>query len=128
MNQPTPTFSDAMPNHDHEIVAYLVSQLGLTLTAYIATARRRELLNGWATPPGGTGHTSPPEESAVRLRFAYRIFRLIQDADDNHVARAWLISANPRLDDRTPAEFVRDNKLVAVSRAAHAFASDSYYA
>jgi hypothetical protein len=55
------------------------------------------------------------------------VFLLIADAENDQVARNWLISANPRLDGVTPVELVRNDNIPAVFRAADAFITDTYY-
>ncbi|NLE81863.1 MAG: DUF2384 domain-containing protein [Rhodococcus sp.] len=112
----------------HQVVAYLLERLGRTLTAYIANSRSRSMPARWATPPGEKTHATPADDKVTRLKAAHAVFRLIEDADNDQVARGWLISANPRLDGHTPAEYIRDSKIPDVYRAAAAFVEDSYYA
>ncbi|MEE2034362.1 antitoxin Xre/MbcA/ParS toxin-binding domain-containing protein [Rhodococcus chondri] len=112
----------------HQVVAYLLERLGRTLTAYIANSRSRAMPARWATPPGEKTHATPSDDKVTRLKAAHAVFRLIEDAENDQVARGWLISANPRLGGHTPAEFIRDNKIPDVYRAAAAFVEDNYYA
>ena len=44
----------------------------------------------------------PPVEREARLRLLFRISRMIADAYDDDTARAFLMSANPQLGDRSP--------------------------
>lgn len=112
----------------HEVAAYLLKRLGPTLTAYITNSRSRAMPARWAAPPGEGTHATPSDDKATRLKAAHVVFRSIEDADNDQVARSWLISANPRLGGHTPAEFIREGKFPVVYRAAEAFVSDSYYA
>lgn len=113
---------------NHEVVAYLLERLGSTLTAYIASSRGRAMPARWATPPGDDKHATPSDDKVRRLKAAHAVFKMIEDADNDQVARSWLISANPRLDGRIPAEMIREDKIPEVYRAATAFITDNYYA
>jgi hypothetical protein len=111
----------------HEVVAYLLARLGPTLTAYIAGSRSRAMPARWATPPGESAHAEPSTEKARRLKAAHTVFWLIEEAENDQVARSWLISANPRLDGVTPAELLREDQFGAAFRAADAFITDTYH-
>lgn len=111
----------------HEVAAYLLARLGPTLTAYIAGSKSRAMPARWAVPPGDSAHAGPSDEKARRIKAAHAVFRSIEDAENDQVARSWLISANPRLDGATPAALVREDEFSAVYRAANAFISDIYY-
>lgn len=112
----------------HEVVAYLLEQLGRTLPAFIAGSRDRSMPARWATAPREPLHARPADDEARRLTAAHAVFRTIEDADGGQVARQWLISANPRLGGRTPADQLRDDNFPAVYQAAAAFVGDIYYA
>lgn len=124
----TKSAEDTARMETHEVVAYLLARLGRTLTAYIANSRSRAMPARWATPPGEPGHATPSDDKAARLRAAHALFLLIEGADNDQVARSWLISANPRLGGSTPAEFLREDKVPPVFEAGTAFVSDIYYA
>jgi len=111
----------------HEVVAYLMARLGPTLTAYIAGSKSRSMPARWAAPPGDSAHVEPSPEKARRLQAAHTVFLLIENAENDQVARNWLVSANPRLDGVTAAELVRNDNFPAVFRAADAFVTDTYY-
>ena len=66
--------------------------------------------------------TLTPGGDAVKLNR-----ELIENAENDQVARNWLVSANPRLDGITAAELVRNDNFPAVFRAADAFVTDTYY-
>ena len=100
----------------HEVAAYLLARLGPTLPAR------------WATPPGERNHAEPSIEKARRLTATHTVFWLIEEAENDQVARNWLISANPRLDGITPAQLLREDQFGAVFRAADAFITDTYHA
>ena len=111
----------------HEVVAYLLARLGPTLTAYIAGSKSRSMPARWAAPPGDSAHVEPSPEKARRLQAAHTVFLLIENAENDQVARNWLVAANPRLDGITAAELVRNDNFPAVFRAADAFVTDTYY-
>lgn len=112
----------------HEVVAYLLERLGRTTVAYMAGSKSRAMPARWAAAPGDAAHAKPSEEKARRLKAAHAVFRLIEDAENDQVARSWLLSANPRLDGLTPAQLVREDRIPAVFRAAGAFIADTYHA
>lgn len=112
----------------HEVVAYLLARLGRTLTAYIAGSKSRAMPARWAAPPDDPTHAKPSDEKARRLTAAHAVFRSIEDAENDQVARNWLISANPRLDGLTPAQLVREDRIPEVYRAVEAFITDTYHA
>jgi uncharacterized protein (DUF2384 family) len=112
----------------HEVVRYLLDHLGPTLVAYIAGARSRAMPAKWATPPTETGHAAPSDDKARRLKAAHVAFTAIEDADNDQVARSWLISANPRFDGQTPADLLRAGEMGSVFAAVTAFVNDDYYA
>jgi hypothetical protein len=124
----TKSSEDTARMETHEVVAYLLARLGRTLTAYVANSRSRAMPARWAAPPGDTTHASPSDDKATRLKAAHTLFRSIEEADNDQVARNWLISANPRLGGHTPAEFIREDKFPDVFTAAAAFVGDRYYA
>jgi hypothetical protein len=111
----------------HQVVAYLLARLGRTLTAYIAGSKSRAMPARWAAPPGDSTHAEPSIEKARRLKAAHAVFRSIEDAENDQVARSWLISANPRLDGVNPGELLRNDQFPAVYRAAEAFINDTYH-
>jgi hypothetical protein len=111
----------------HEVVAYLLARLGPTLTAYIAGSKSRSMPARWAAPPGDSTHAEPSQEKARRLKAAHTVFLLIEHAENDQVARNWLVAANARLDGVMAAELLRNDNFPAVFRAADAFVTDTYY-
>jgi hypothetical protein len=104
-----------------EIVADLVPLLGRKLTAYIGGAKDVRAVDRWIE-----GRV-PYKDAEERLRFAYRIARLLGSQDHPHVVQAWLTGLNPELGDRVPIRLIRDGDLEAVGPeiigAARAFAA-----
>lgn len=124
----TKSCEDTARMDTHEVVAYLLERLGRTLTAYIANTRSRSMPARWATPPDQEGHAVPADDKVKRLKAAHAVFRMIEDSDNDQVARSWLISANPRLGGHSPADAIRDDDIPAVFHAAAAFVDDTYFA
>lgn len=112
----------------HEVVQYLLDRLGPTLVAYMADTRSRAMPPKWAKAPTEPEHATPSDGKARRIRMAHTVFTTIADADDDQVARSWLISANPRFTGATPADLIRNDEAGTVYAAAEAFAKDDYYA
>ncbi|BCO60129.1 MULTISPECIES: antitoxin Xre/MbcA/ParS toxin-binding domain-containing protein [Mycobacterium avium complex (MAC)] len=111
----------------HKAVADLLEHLGRTSVAYIAGSRSRAIVARWAAPPGDSAHAEPSYDEARRLEAAHSALRSIEDADNDGVARSWLLSANPRLDGATPVEVIRNGDYLAVARAVEAFVNDTYH-
>ena len=108
----------------HELVRVLNTNLGTTLVAYLANVRSRQLPARWATDPSETNHTEPRVEAKQRLQLAYHAFRTLEEKESEHVARQWLIGANPRLSGDTPAGRIRDFDAKAVFAALNALLGD----
>lgn len=102
-----------------ELVRRLNDDLGATLVAGLAGVRDRKLPYKWATAGGPV----PNDEALRRLLVAHRAWVLVSDADNDYVARAWFIGANPRLDEESPVARLRAGDLVQVMAAARAFAA-----
>ncbi|GAA4803002.1 antitoxin Xre/MbcA/ParS toxin-binding domain-containing protein [Tomitella cavernea] len=124
----TPHHTDTTRMPIHEVVQYLLDRLGPTLVAYMADTRSRSMPPKWAKPPTEPGHAEPADAKVQRIKLAHTVFTAIADADDEYVARSWLISANPRFDGATPADLIRSNDAKSVYAAAGAFVNDDYYA
>lgn len=60
-------------------------------------------------------------EDERRLRDAFQVFTLIEEADDADVARAWFIGMNPELDDDSPVEQLAVGNAPAVLAAARSY-------
>ena len=85
--------------------------LALTVDADHRTVGR------WISEPERT----PRFETETRLRAAYQVFRLVQTVEASPTVRAWFMGMNPQLDDRSPAEAIRDGDARDVMAAARAF-------
>ena len=97
-----------------DVAAYLQDVLGQTLVAYILKTDRKTVAR-WAS--GG----SPRVANERRLRDAYHVFRLLLTQESPHTVRAWFVGLNPQLDDRSPAEALREGQDRDVLVAAKSF-------
>jgi hypothetical protein len=108
---------DAVSLAINDVVKRLQQALGTKLVAYLAGVSDPKAVGDWA------GGTRPPRRGAEeRLRTALHVFRLLEEADSVHVARAWFIGLNPQLDDEAPASALREGRQRDVLRAARSFA------
>lgn len=103
--------------NSHELVRRLNNHLGATLVATLSGVRDRKLPYKWAVADGPV----PKDEAYRRLLAAHRVWQLISDADDDYIARAWFIGANPRLGEESPVMRLREGEIPAVMAAARAF-------
>ncbi|MFJ4208714.1 hypothetical protein ACIPY2_09675 [Paenarthrobacter sp. NPDC089675] len=101
----------------HETVRQLTSHLGPTLVALLANVSDRKLPHKWSAADG----PEPRDESKQRLMVAHRIWKDLSQSENDYTARNWFIGANPRLDEISPAEALREGKLREVAAAAKAF-------
>lgn len=104
----------------HEVALRLNAHLGPTLVATLANARSRSTAHKWAKA-ATEGGVEPRDDSAQRLRDALTIWTHIASAENDHVARAWFVGGNPRLDGESPVMCLRAGQAKAVWAAAAAF-------
>jgi len=89
---------DAVVTELPEIVAYLQDNLGQKFTAYVSGLNDPKEVGAWIK------NTVKPRPLAnLRLRYAYRIVRMIREAFGSDTAKAWLFGTNTRLGDEAPA-------------------------
>lgn len=124
----TRTCDDTARLETHQIAKYLLDRFGRTFTAYIAGSRSRSMPARWAIAPGEPNHVTPTLDKVRRIRAAHSVATAIEQAENDQVARAWLIAANPRLGGLSPAELIRDDAVPAVFDAATAFIEGTYNA
>lgn len=98
------------------IAEFLVEHLGPQLLALTVGVDDRTVRR-WARE----ANAAPRFESELRLRSAYQVFQMLQQVEAPSTIRAWFMGMNPQLDDRSPAEGIRDGDAKAVLAAARAF-------
>lgn len=101
----------------HETTRQLTSHLGPTAVSYLAGAKSRKQSVRWADAEG----PEPRPEAKRRLMAAHRVWQMILTAEGEDVARNWFVGANPRLDEGSPLDGLRDGDLAKVMAAARAF-------
>lgn len=99
-----------------DIAGFLQENLGQKLVAYMARIADAKTVGKWAA---GTQKPRPDAES--RLRAAFQIFHLLQSEESPHTVRAWFIGMNPQLDDESPAQAIREDRLRDALVAAKAY-------
>ncbi|MGH3429974.1 MAG: hypothetical protein ACRDQZ_20795 [Mycobacteriales bacterium] len=97
-----------------DIASFLSETLGASLTAHMCGVDRK-------TRRRWTKGAKPGEAKERRLRAAYQAFHLLQSRDSQHTVRAWFMGLNPQLDDESPVEAIREDRLRDVNVAARAF-------
>jgi hypothetical protein len=111
------THTDTTRLSIHEVVRRLIGHLGPTLVATLANVRDRKLPHKWAQADGPT----PRDEASTRLYAAHRIWSALSASESDHVARAWFIGANPRLDEQQPVFALREGRISETMSALQAF-------
>lgn len=102
-----------------EIAAFLQENLGQKFTAYLSGLNDPKEVGAWMKAT-----VKPRFAAELRLRYAYRIVRMILEAYGAETATAWLFGTNTRLGDEAPAYLLRHaqtvddlKELVPVARA-----------
>jgi hypothetical protein len=103
------------------LVNELVGMLGARLVGYIAGVTETRAVQEWAK---GVRDPKDPELER-RLRLVLQTAYLVAEHDSREVAQAWFQGLNPQLDDRAPAQLLREGEIAEVGRevlaAARAF-------
>lgn len=68
-----------------ELALYLQETIGQKLTAFMAGLTDAKVVGRWAS-----GKNEPQLENEMRLRYGYRVVRLLTNAYDATTAKAWL--------------------------------------
>lgn len=100
-----------------DVANFLQEVLGRRLVAYVAGVKDPKTVSRWAKGEVGEARW----ESERRLRVAYEISQLLVRFDSPRVVKAWFIGPNPQLDDESPAEAIREDRLKEAMGAARAF-------
>ncbi len=108
----------------HDLVRELNEHVGPTVVQTIAGVKDRTSPYRWAKADG----PEPRAEVEARLRLGYRVWRTLERAEGPSVALAWLMGANPRLDEDLPVLWIQQQRTREVIGAAEAFVSDTHAA
>lgn len=106
----------------HDLVRELNESVGATVVQTMAGVKDRTSPFKWAKPDG----PEPRPEVDARLRLGYRVWRTLEMAEGKQVALAWLMGANPHLDEELPVLYVQQERTRDVIGAAEAFVNDRY--
>jgi len=99
-----------------DVAGYMQEVLGQKLSAYIAGVADPRTVGRWAA-----GERTPRAEYEQRLRCSYQTFQLLLTEESPHTVRAWFLGLNPQLDDKSPAQSIREGNFREVLVAAKAF-------
>ena len=104
------TYSDVQQNLridderiDH-VAEWLEVTLGIRLTAFAVGCSASEITR-WAH---GDDEPEPHTEKRLRNLYAVAWFKVVNDGGGS--AQEWLLQPNPELDNRTPAEMLREGE------------------
>lgn len=115
-------FNDAIRRDARELADGLREILGAQLVAYLGSVRETRAVREWAE-----GTRRPSAATVERLRLAYRVARLLEQAEGPGVVQAWFQGSNPQLEDKSPARVIREGAPhqvdASVLAAARRFAS-----
>ncbi|HVA26400.1 MAG TPA: hypothetical protein VMW62_18660 [Chloroflexota bacterium] len=107
----TQAFQEAMTLPFPDVVKRLQALLDERVIAFIGGVHDNRRVREWAS---GLRHPRPGVEE--RLRVTLQVGTAIAGASDGRVAQAWLLGLNPELDDRQPAQVLRDEDLARNGR------------
>ena len=105
----------------HDLVRVLNANLGPTIVQTIAGVKDRTLPSKWAKSDGPT----PRLDAQRRLRLGYQAWWTVESRQGPNVALAWMVGANPLLDENLPLQYVVDERAPEVLGAAVAFVQDA---
>jgi hypothetical protein len=85
-----------------EMAAHLQALFGQKLTAVLLGITEPKAVGRYAR-----GEQKPQAEIEERLRAAFQIATLLEQAESAAIVRAWFMGMNPELDDQAPARVLR---------------------
>ncbi len=85
-----------------DIVVFLRDHVGQKFTAYMSGLNDPKEVGAWTT-----GKVKPQTPKDMRLRYAYRVVRMLVESYGDDTAKAWLFGTNTRLNDEAPAYLLR---------------------
>ncbi|EFF93072.1 MULTISPECIES: hypothetical protein [Streptomyces] len=99
-----------------EIARFLQEQFSQRTVAYVAGIEDAKQVGRWCR-----GQNNPRFDSEFRLRTAFQVFRYIEECENRHVARAWMMGMNPQLEDSSPLQAIADDHFKEVMAAARSY-------
>jgi hypothetical protein len=117
-NRPTDAYRRSISTSLGTIAQDLQHLLTPRITAYIVGVRDAKTISRWAN-----GDVTQVRDANVerKLRITYEISRMLLDYDESDIVKAWFVSMNPCLADRTPAEVIRQGQEREALDAARSF-------
>ncbi|MER7540078.1 XRE family transcriptional regulator [Streptomyces sp. NPDC097704] len=99
-----------------EIAQFLQDTFSQRTVAFIAGIRDAKQVGRWCREVN-----APRVDSEVRLRTAFQIFRYIEECENRHIARAWMLGMNPQLEDDSPLQALAEDRFNDVMAAARSY-------
>lgn len=117
-HHPTDAYRTSISTPLSNIAQDLQHLLTPRVTAYIVGVRDAKTINRWAN-----GEVTQVRDANVerKLRATYEISRMLLEYDKADIVKAWFVSMNPHLADRTPAEVIRQGQEREALAAARSF-------
>ena len=84
------------------ICDYLQNILGQKLVAYLSGLKDQKMVGRWIQEKA-----RPSDDRAVRLRYAYLVTRLLEQAYGSETTKSWFLGMNSYLGDEAPASVLR---------------------
>lgn len=114
--------NEAVKSPISEIAGYLQKTIGQKLTGYLVGLTDPKVVGSWVAEK-----TAPKSDDyTTRLRCAYKVVRMVENAFDKETAKSWLLGTNSRLGEQSPAYVIRNakdsNDYRLVVRTARTFA------
>jgi hypothetical protein len=117
-------YQDTTRMNIHDLVRELNENVGAVVVQTMAGVKDRTSPYKWAKPDG----PDPRQDFEDRLRLGYRVWKTLAMAEGKHVALAWLMGANPQLEENLPVLYIQQQRGREVIGAAEAFVNDTYAA
>ncbi len=104
-----------------DLVRELNGSLGTAVVLTMAGVKDRTSPFRWAKPDG----PEPRPEVESRLRLGQRVWKTLENPEEKHVALAWLMGVNPRLDEELPVFYIQQLRSREVVGAVEGFVNDT---
>lgn len=98
------------------IAQFLQDTFSQRTVAFLAGVRDVKQVGRWCRE-----QNAPRYDSEVRLRAAYQVFRYVEECENRHIARAWMMGMNPQLEDHAPLHALANDHFQDVMAAARSY-------
>ncbi|MFD4371112.1 XRE family transcriptional regulator [Streptomyces sp. NPDC058486] len=99
-----------------EIAQFLQETFSQRTVAFLAGIKDAKQVGRWCK-----SQNAPRYDSEVRLRTAFQVFRYVEECENRHVARAWMMGMNPQLEDDAPLQALAGDRFKDVMAAARSY-------